>query len=92
MDAGGCFETLCRHPAVCLTVRTRVSTSLSFTSEPSGPVVSYSIPAGSSRASATFATEDRIHLRIVHLAIWIVMSKNPDASFPRIKGIEAIIC
>ncbi|ELK38097.1 Estradiol 17-beta-dehydrogenase 2 [Myotis davidii] len=29
---------------------------------------------------------------IVHLAIWIVISKNPDANIPEFKGIEAIIC
>lgn len=46
-----------------------------------------------SDAPATFGRDDRSNLRIVHLTIWTVISKNPlECQLSRIKGIQALIC
>lgn len=55
MGSGGCSYSPCHHPADCLNMRDGFSFSFFFTSQPSDPVVSHSIPNGSSEASVTFA-------------------------------------
>lgn len=91
MGAGGVLK---RSLIIQLSLHQHEQIQLHFllASETSDPVVSCSIPAEGYNGFTTFATDGRSNPRIVHLAIWIVISKNPDANIPEIKGTEALIC